>query len=212
MSNDIYKILEKLSVIESTAITPVGIKKGLNPQQKSVPQMPALFKMKSQSPVLGGKMKPHPAGDYMVGDSKEFSTKKSLEETMSEIEEDMLSKVKRDLTHYLDKLEKKNRIDTDLKAKAKDAVIKHRAEEHNSETQDQEPETKSKPVKSVLMGNGVICEIHGNENDGFEIRHGGKAMKSRFKDLDHACLAIEMFNSKLQNNVADESADYMEEK
>lgn len=43
---------------------------------------------------------------------------KGLSEAMQEVEEDMLSKVKKDLTTYLDQLEKKLKIDPDLKDKA----------------------------------------------------------------------------------------------
>jgi hypothetical protein len=48
---------------------------------------------------------------------------------MAEIEEDMLSKVKKDLTQYLDRLEKKVAVSRDLKDKAVDAVRKGKAEE-----------------------------------------------------------------------------------
>jgi hypothetical protein len=65
---------------------------------------------------------------YMVGDSVE-PKKTALEEAMAEIEEDMLSKVKKDLTQYLDRLEKKVSIDRALKDKAIDAVEKGEAEE-----------------------------------------------------------------------------------
>jgi hypothetical protein len=64
----------------------------------------------------------------MVGDSVE-PRRTALEEAMAEIEEDMISKVKRDLTQYLDKLEKKVAVSRDLKDKAVDAVKQGRAEE-----------------------------------------------------------------------------------
>jgi hypothetical protein len=48
---------------------------------------------------------------------------------MAEIEEDMISKVKKDLTQYLDRLEKKVAVSRDLKDKAVDAVEKGKAEE-----------------------------------------------------------------------------------
>jgi hypothetical protein len=69
---------------------------------------------------------------YMVGDSVE-PRRTALEEAMAEIEEDMLSKVKKDLTTYLDKLEKKVSIDRELKDKAQDAVQKGQAEEEIEE-------------------------------------------------------------------------------
>ena len=87
MSDDIYSILQRLDVIEGRT-TPAYVKKGLNPQQRSVPQMPALFKMPKQGPVLGGdpNKKASPAG-YMFGDDVEVG-QTPLAETMAGIEED----------------------------------------------------------------------------------------------------------------------------
>ena len=66
MSHSIYDILNKLSRLDES-ITPTGTKHGLNPQQKSVPQLPAQANPKSIS-VLGAKTDPkHPFAGYMVG-------------------------------------------------------------------------------------------------------------------------------------------------
>ena len=43
MSNDIRDIIERLAVLEGR-ITPTDVKHGLNQQQKSAKQLPALFK------------------------------------------------------------------------------------------------------------------------------------------------------------------------
>lgn len=122
MSNDIRDILQRLATVEGK----------LTPGQQRVPQLPALFKPKHIR-ALGAKTDPaHPMDGYMVGDSIE-PKKTALEEAMAEIEEDMLSKVKKDLTHYLDRLEKKVRVDRALKDKAQDAVQKGQAEEEIEE-------------------------------------------------------------------------------
>ena len=123
MSFDIAALLTKLSAIEESTITPVAVKKGLNPQQKEVPQLSALVKPKKIS-ALGSKSDPkHPLSGYMVGANEgEEKTKSALEEAMCEIEEDMLSKVKKDLTMYLDKLEQKVAKDQDLIDKVKDEI------------------------------------------------------------------------------------------
>lgn len=123
MSFDIAALLTKLSAIEEGAVTPVAVKKGLNPQQKEVPQLSALVKPKKIS-ALGAKTDPkHPLSGYMVGASEsEEHEKTALEEAMCEIEEDMLSKVKKDLTTYLDKLEQKVKKDRDLIDKVKDEI------------------------------------------------------------------------------------------
>ena len=118
MSNDIRSILDRLATVEGR----------LSPAQQKVPQLPALFKPRHIR-ALGAKTDPaHPMDGYMVGDSVE-PRRTALEEAMAEIEEDMISKVKKDLTQYLDRLEKKVSIDRELKDKAVDAVKKGKAEE-----------------------------------------------------------------------------------
>jgi hypothetical protein len=118
MSNDIRSILDRLATVEGR----------LSPAQQKVPQLPALFKPRGIR-ALGSKTDPaHPMDGYMVGDSVE-PRRTALEEAMAEIEEDMLSKVKKSLTQYLDRLEKKVAVSRDLKDKAVDAVEKGKAEE-----------------------------------------------------------------------------------
>jgi hypothetical protein len=64
-------------------------------------------------------------------------------------------------------------------------------------------------VKSMMLENGAMFEIHGNERTGFEIRHGNRTMKSRFKNIDEAAMAIEMFRARQKKN--NQSQDYIEE-
>jgi hypothetical protein len=67
---------------------------------------------------------------------------------------------------------------------------------------------ESAPVKTVTNECG-LWEIHGNEPTGFEIRHGNNAMHSKFKSIDEAVMALEMFAAR--KKAQDESADYIEE-
>lgn len=65
MSNDIARILTKFDQLNE----------GLNQQQTAVKQMPALFKMKSQGPVLGGDPdRPAPSKGYYFGGEGEEPT------------------------------------------------------------------------------------------------------------------------------------------
>ena len=112
MSDPIYKIIERLALIEGQT-TPVNVKHGLNKQQQGVPQLPALFKPTSISPTLTKKpYQAHPMDGYMVGEN-------SLAEAMQEVEEDMVSRVKGQFADYLEKLEKENKLDSHLVRKAK---------------------------------------------------------------------------------------------
>jgi hypothetical protein len=155
---------------------------------------------------------------------------KNLAEEMSEIEEDMLSKVKKDLTNYLDMLEKKVRVDRDLRDKAVDAVEKGQAEEDDEvaqepveedpTTQDMESEPPPMPtpnpvlpetyaVKTVAMEDGGLLEIHGDVGRGFEIRRHGRCMPSKFRSLEEAEMAIELFRNRRQ--AQDSNQDYLDE-
>ena len=77
MSNDIRDIIERLAILEGR-VTPTTVKSGLNPQQKSVPQLPALFKPKHIS-VLQNKTDPeHPMHDYAVGASESEESEEEM--------------------------------------------------------------------------------------------------------------------------------------
>jgi hypothetical protein len=260
---------------------------------------------------------------YMVGDSVE-PKRTALEEAMAEIEEDMLSKVKKDLTQYLDKLEKKVRVDRDLKDKAQDAVQKGQAEEEIEEFappggDDREPDEEEilrqlaaqwwngteqqmakaqntlaamgweigpdesgdddagvyvyrigdedgrdtvafahsdldlneeidtdpaaiqgpsdpgdtevahaaeldvadklsapqAPVATFEMADGVALECWGDDNSGYELRRGKQALPSKFKNLDHAGMAVKLYQARKQKQQRPEqdlSQDYIEER
>lgn len=240
--NDIRSILERLQLLEGN-ITPTNVKSGLNAQQKSVPQLPALFKPKHIS-VLKSKMDPqHPMKGYAVGNESRINED-------SAVEEDVLSTVKKGLTDYLkqieDEIEKKKdgdlaakplskdvqakkKSDSDLKVKVtvepKPAPIVEPVEEVDEYPLDDinppvavaEPVPvaapvlpQSHPIKSVTFEDGRICEIHGNEHEGFHVQHDGRKMKSTFKDLGEAEMAIEMFQARMRKSL--ESADYLDER
>jgi len=230
--DEIYTIMQRLALIEST-ITPDNVNKGLNAQQRSVPQMPALFKMPSQGPVLGGNPnKKAPSAGYMVGSNEsEENNEEALEEEVAS--EDKLDRVKKSFADYLDSIADKKK-DTDLKDRVrvdrdlskrpdKDASIIAKqivgvAEDPTEENPVvqmptapvQEPTyAESAPVKTVALEDGRACEIHGDESRGFEIRHAGRSMKSRFKNLDQAQMALEMYQARQRKQ--DLSADYIEE-
>ena len=313
MSNDIRDILQRLATVEGK----------LSPAQQRVPQLPALFKPRHIR-ALGSKTDPaHPMDGYMVGDSIE-PKKTALEEAMAEIEEDMLSKVKKDLTQYLDRLEKKVSIDRELKDKALDAVQQRQPEEEIEEFappggDDREPDEEEilrrlaaqwwngteqqmakaqntlaamgweigqdesgdddagvflvragdvngdsymafnhsdldlneeidtdpaaiqgpsdpgdtevahaaeldvadklnapqapqAPSATFEMADGVALECWGDDNQGYEIRHGERALPSRFKSLDDAGMAVKLYQARHRAQQRNSDADYIEER
>lgn len=310
MSNDIRSILDRLATVEGR----------LSPAQQRVPQLPALFRPRHIS-ALGAKTDPaHPMHGYMVGDSAE-PQRTALEEAMAEIEEDMLSKVKKDLTTYLDKLEKRVRVDRDLKDKAVDAVKKGQAEEDLDEfaqpggddrgpdeeeilrrlaaqwwNGDEDPRAQralaamgweigpdesgdddagvfvvragdvdgkslmafsqselsldeeidtdpaamhgpsdagdtevahaaeldvantlsapQAPVATFEMAEGETLKAYGNDDLGYELRNGQRALPSRFRTLDDAGMAVKLYQARKrqQQPEQDLSQDYIEER
>jgi hypothetical protein len=190
MSDDIKNMLDKLRLLEGTVTSSALPKRGLNKQQKSVPELPALFKPKDISPVLGSKKDPqHPTAGYFVGgESKEMS-------------EDLLSNVRRTLDDYLQDIEQKleKQKDRDLISKAGQDIQK-------------DPLRDLLPVKTIATDDGKDMRIHGNEDDGFVIRIRDRPMKARFRTLDEAEMACELFAAHRRNrNIEAQAQDYVEE-
>ena len=227
MNDDIAKILDRLRMIESDT-TPVSVKHGLNKQQKSVPQLPALFKPDNISPVLGSNNQKKPLGKNMFGDSKEPV---ALARHMSEIDEDMLSRVKQDLGQYLDYLEAKKDDDIKDKKKHLERQAAKKVQDRNPDkpgTQDEYSETEepmlsgtammspvsvgeSTHLKTIAMEDGTCVECWGNPDSSIEIRHGGRVLPSRFRTLDEAEMAVEMFRAHRRGLPQDLNDDYLEE-
>ena len=225
MSKDIKNILERMAALEAKITPAMPRVPGLNTQQKSADQLPALFKPKNASPVLGSKTDPkNPLRGKLVGDSVEPRAP-SLAETMQEIEEDMLGKVKRDFVDYLERLEDRNKIDKDLVSKAKKELgIVSKADEaaedpesfqdtevaHDiDQTAMSQAVAPEQPVKTVAMEDGAVLEIYGDEGRGFEIRRGSRSMATRFPNIDHADMAVRLFQQRRRKQ--DLAQDYIDE-
>lgn len=246
MTDPIYKIIERLALIEG-ATTPVTVKHGLNKQQKSVDQLPALFKPKDISPTLTKKpYQKHPMDGKLVGDSIE-PKKPSLEEAMQEVEEDMLSRVKHQFADYLEKLEKQNHLDGHLVRKAKQELDigddkemdEEEVEENATWDQDVQPigdpadtevahgiedhlaadvaapsapmaAVSESPAKTYTLEDGTCLECWGDDDNGYEVRHGERRLPTKFPNIDHADMAVKLFQKRRQKQ--DLSQDYIEER
>lgn len=150
-------------------------------------------------------------------------------------EEKLLDKVKKSFIDYLDSVEDRVKKDADLKDKTRDDgdlkkkekkdrdLIAKVAEDPtgeepaNTDLAPADPVTNptySEPapaaIKTMTMEDGRTCEIHGDEQLGFEIRHGQRALKSRFKNIEQAEMAFEMYCAKARARA--QSADYLEER
>lgn len=238
MSDPIYDIIRRLSLVEGKT-TPVNVKHGLNRQQQGVPQLPALLKPKNISPTLSKKpYQAHPLDGYMVGENALAEAMQEVEEDMiSKIKGDFikyLDKLEKKVAHdddlkdrstpNLDKLEKKQNIDRELLDKARDAVEAGAAEEdmYEDPTQSEPPPDfkpepvenpvlpESAPVQTVTLEDSSVFEIHGSDDSGYEIRHNGRSLPTRFPNVDHANMALKMFQRRRASQ--DRGQDYIEEK
>ena len=231
MSDPIYDIIKRLSLIEGKT-TPVNVKHGLNKQQQGVPQLPALFKPRTISPTLTKKpYQAHPLDGYMVGEN-------SLAEAMQEVEEDMVSRVKGQFRDYLEKLEKENKLDSHLVNKAKhdldigddgevdeatwdadvapvgdpaDTEVAHGLENDiaTAVSQPTAPLGES-PARTYTLEDGTCLEAYGDDESGYEVRHGERSLPTRFPRIDHADMAVKLFQKRRQKQ--DLSQDYIEER
>jgi hypothetical protein len=143
--------------------------------------------------VLTAKTDPkNPLAGKLVGGSESVEDdREPVDEAIAN--EDMVEKVKNSFKDFIKTVEKqitdtdikeKKREDTDIKEKKRedrDLVAKPVAEDPTQQDPAvmSQPEptqnptyAESAPVKTVTMEDGIMCEIHGNERDGFEIRRG----------------------------------------
>jgi hypothetical protein len=177
-----------------------------------VPQLPALFRPKTQKILGGNPNAKNPMSGYMVGSGEGV-------DPANEMVEDVLDTVKRSFTDYLKTLEDELKSDPDLKDKivtdsdiklkdTTDRALKSKEPAVNEEPATEEP-TDDSAVKTVTLSNGIMCEIHGNEQDGFEIRRGAQILPTRFQDMSQAEMALEMFQNRVKNT--NQSQDYIDE-
>jgi Mg2+ and Co2+ transporter CorA len=182
--------------------------------------------------VLTAKQDPkNPMAGKLVGSDESVEREESMLE--AEMAEDVLEKVQRSFKDFIKQAEEqikdsdikeKKKEDTDLKNKeVKDRALKVKdqpvaedptTQETPGPTMTSAPVTnptygESAPVKSVALKDDMICEIHGNERDGFEIRRGARSLPTRFKNIEQAELALEMFMARMKRQ--DESQDYLDE-
>ncbi len=144
-----------------------------------------------------------------------------------EVEEDMLSKVKRTFVDYLERLEDSNKIDSHLVRKAKDELdIANDPDPENEEIEEdptqqdldivpaqapvQEPVMAEAPVKTYPMEDGSMLECYGDEERGFEIRQGERKLPTRFRNVNDADMAVKIFQKR--NRKPDGNQDYLEER
>ena len=108
--------------------------------------------------------------------------------------EDIITKLKARLGDYLSDIGQEIRKDPDL-------INKLAAKAPGDQM--------GPPVKTITTDDGHQIQIHGNEDDGFRISIKNKQSASKFKNLDEAVMACEMYCARRRTQAL--NADYVEE-
>jgi hypothetical protein len=66
------------------------------------------------------------------------------------------------------------------------------------------------PARTYTLEDGTCLEAYGNDESGYEVRHGERRLPTRFPRIDHADMAVKLFQKRRQKQ--DLSQDYIEER
>lgn len=235
MTNDMYSIIERLAILEGR-IAPKDSKPITETKQKKPVLFNNLRKVSEDvTPMVGGVEFAEDTMEEDVLSKVKSSLADYLQSAEAELaqDRDLLAKKKQDLD-----LKKRELRDLALQSKP-DHRLKDMEAQSVEEDPTQEPAQGeapamltdptlpegmgSAPVKTIhvpvdeevgLSGGGgaVLVEIHGDERIGFRICRAGKELPRRFKSLAECEMALEMYMARRKaQQVADESADYIEE-
>jgi hypothetical protein len=237
MTDPIYGIIERLALIEGKT-TPVNVKHGLNKQQQGVPQLPALLKPRTISPTLTKKpYQAHPLDGYMVGENSLAEAMQDVEEDMvsrvkgqfadfleklekeNKLDSHLVSKAKHDLEIGDDQevdeqdVEENATWDQDVQpiGDPADTEVAHGLENDiaTAVSQPTAPLGES-PARTYTLEDGTCLECWGDDESGYEVRHGERSLPTRFPNIDHADMAVKLFQKRRQKQNL--SQDYIEER
>jgi hypothetical protein len=192
-------------------ITPVTVKQGLNRQQQRARQMPAKFQPKKISVLDAKTDPPHPAQGLAVGAMEGLESPNRLAETMADIEEDMLSRMRQDLNTYLDKLADRVADDgrRDHKRPKRDKLGAKPQNDPGLVT-NHRIQAQETPARVMALEDGSLIEIYGDDSQGYEIRRGDRCISKRFPNLGLAETMLDLFQA--HRTAHTEKQDYLDEK
>ena len=239
MTDPIYRIIERLALIEGK-VTPVNVKYGLNKQQQGVPQLPALLKPRNISTTLTKKpYQAHPLDGYMVGENSLAEAMQEVEEDMvsrvkgqfrdyleklekeNKLDSHLVRKAKHDLKIGDDgevdeqEVEENATWDQDVQpiGDPADTEVAHGVEDHIAAAVATPAEPMAEygaPARTYTLEDGTCLEAYGDDDNGYEVRHGERKLPTRFPRIDHADMAVKLFQKRRQRQ--DQSQDYIEER
>jgi hypothetical protein len=229
--NDIYSIVERLRILEE------GLDKNqksvnqlsatFKPKTVAVLTAPKDPKNPMAGKLVGG------CEESEELDEEQLEEAVTSEDTLSKVKQsfaDYLKSVADEVRQDTD-LKDKKKEDSDLKKKEindRDLIAKVKTHLANIDEDESELGSalsgvipaeqpageegvsikESTLVKSITNECG-LWEVHGDDRSGFEIRHGNRRLPTRFKNLEEAEVALQMFNHRQRKH--NDAQDYIEE-
>ena len=240
MTDPIYGIIERLALIEGkTTPVSVrhGLNKQQQgvPQLPALFKPQNISTTLTKKPY-----QKHPMDGYMVGDSVEprkpslGEAIQEVEEDMvsrvkgqfadyleklekeNKLDSHLVNKAKRDLNIGDDKEVDENATwDQDVQpiGDPADTEVAHGVEDHIAAAVAAPAEPMAEygaPAKTYTLEDGTCLEAYGNDESGYEVRHGKRKLPTRFPRINHADMAVKLFQKRRQRQ--DLSQDYIEER
>jgi len=181
MSHSIYSIVERLRELEES----------LDIDQRRAGQLSATFRPRTVAVLTAPDNPPNPMGGQLVGGCEE-----SIQET--EVVEDKIDAAGRTLADYLASAEQRYR-DSHLSKKPTSREISEPAKPRD---------LVASAVKTIRNECGV-WQVHGSLEEGFAVSHGNNQLPRRFRTLDEAEMALELFNHRRRRQQM--AQDYIDE-
>jgi hypothetical protein len=74
------------------------------------------------------------------------------------------------------------------------------------------PAAPATPAATFEMADGKCMDCYGDDDQGYELRHGERVLPSRFKNLDDAGMAVKLYRARRQAQQRNSNTDYIEER
>jgi len=114
--------------------------------------------------------------------------------------EDVLGKIRRDLTDYL------RSVEDELVGKDRSLITKAKQEIAKPDIE------RFLPIKTINTDDGQEIRIHGNEDDGYRVSVREKMLPTAFESLDEASMACEMYCARRRGSTTESNLDYVDER
>ena len=240
MTDPIYRIIERLALIEGKITpvnVKHGLNKQQQgvPQLPALLKPRNISPTLTKKPYQA-----HPLDGYMVGENSLAEAMQEVEEDMvsrvkgqfrdyleklekeNKLDSHLVRKAKHDLKIGDDgevdeqDMEENATWDQDVQpiGDPADTEVAHGVEDHIAAAVAAPASPMSavseSPARTYTLEDGTCLEAYGDDDNGYEVRHGERRLPTRFPRIDHADMAVKLFQKRRQKQ--DLSQDYIEER